>query len=132
MRDLLVGFFRDRRVVEQLEVRAGAWQRPESRASGELEEQIAFALIKRRQVLRRRILADELGERDLRRRMHGERHKLVHAYHFGDQRLWPNAVADLPSRGVKRLAERADHDGALAQVGIPQQALVTAAVTRAC
>ena len=52
----------------------------------------------------------------------------MHADHFGDQRLRADAVADLPAGGVERLAERADHDRALAQFGIAQQALVAAAV----
>ena len=49
MRDLLVGLLRDRRVIEQLEVGAGARQRAESRSAGQLQEQIALLLVERRQ-----------------------------------------------------------------------------------
>src|SRR5687767_15199383 len=56
------------------------------------------------------------------------RSELVHADHFRNQRLRTHAVPDLPSGGVERLAERADHHRPLAQRRVAQQTFVRAAI----
>ena len=76
----------------------------------------------------RRVFAQHLAERPLRRRGGREGVVLVHLAKLGGERGGGNAVPHLPPRAVVRLAEARHHKGARGQRRRAQHALVAPAV----
>src|SRR5262249_60831786 len=121
-------FVRDRRIVEELEIRAARLQRLPARALEQVQEVVALALVERRQLGPAAALVQEIRQRVLHRRERRERHELVGLAELGGERRRRGDVAHLPARHRIRLAERSDDETAVAQRGVARPALVLRAI----
>src|SRR6185295_18432753 len=91
----------DRRIVDELEIRAAYRQQLEFGRGQQRAETVALGLVEARQVkIMLRIALEHLGKCPLRRLKRAERQVLVDLAKFGAERGRSNAVADLPARAV--------------------------------
>ena len=123
---------RNRIVSDALEVGAVGRQQGEAAALQAVAEQVALALVERRQVEVGRRVGHVAGDAMLHRRIHGEHVVLVDLAELGRQRRRRRHVADLPAGDVVGLAEARHDEGALGQFRMAAQRLVHARRRRPC
>ena len=104
---------------------AGAGQEFEARTRQRLDEQVALALVERRQFEVWPRVGHVRGQGVLHRRVDREHVELVDLAEFGRQRRRGGDVADLPAGDVVGLAEARDDEAACRQFGMARRALQT-------